>query len=157
MEEVSYDVPLVPQPTDVSCWAASLTMVISHRDQASYSVEDVAAQAGLNTSDSYDWSSIKGAVQSWGLNEVWPASGTPEYWADQLASRGPIWVVETGNPYHAVVLVGISGDGSVDNSRVTVNNPWPPNAGEVQTLDFSTFESDFELGSGADTAMVTAQ
>lgn len=156
MDPVQYDVPLVAQPTDVTCWAASLDMVIGYRDQVSYAVDTVAEQAGLTTTDSHGWSEIQTAVKAWNLVEEGPASGMPDYWATQLANCGPLWVVETGNPYHAVVLIGIDGDGTADGSTVTVNNPWPPNQGEVQTLPFAQFEADFELGAGAGTAMVHA-
>lgn len=37
--DVSYEVPLVPQPTGVSCWAAALAMVVDTRDQVNYPVQ----------------------------------------------------------------------------------------------------------------------
>ncbi len=142
---VNLDVPLVPQPTPVSCWAASLTMVISYRDQASYAPETVAAQANMDVNTGYGWDDIKNAVTAWHLNTEGPACGLPQYWADLLQAHGPAWIVEVGNPNHAVVVVGVNGDGTPAGTTMTVNNPWPPNQGVVEQKAFNDFESDFEL------------
>ena len=66
----------------------------------------------------------------------------------------PLWVVEVGAPYHAVVVAGVDGDGSVDGTNVTVYNPWPPGSGAVETRTFADFERDFELGAGSRAAIL---
>lgn len=151
---VKLDVPLVPQPTATSCWAAALTMVISDREQMSYSVEHVATTAGMDLADSYDWNEIRHAVQVWDLYEEGPVSALPQYWADLLSAYGPIWVVEVGAPYHAVVVIGIQGDGTPENTWVTLNNPWPPELGTVEYKIFTDFDYEFGLGAGANAMMV---
>lgn len=142
-------VPLVPQPTSVSCWVASLTMVISYRDRTSYDPAYVAQAAGMDVHTGYGWNSIRNAVWTWGLVEAGPVSATPETWANMLHNWGPIWIVEVGNPYHAVVVIGIMGDGTPENTWVLVNNPWPPNAGVVEYKVFSDFDYEYGLGAGA--------
>ncbi len=141
---VNYSVPLIPQPTDVSCWAASLAMVVSYRDSASYAPETIAQQSGMDIAGSYGWPDIRNAVSTWGLNTEGPACGLADYWATLLSNHGPIWIVEVGNPNHAVVVVGVNGDGTQEGTTVTLNNPWPPNAGVVETKTFQQFENDFE-------------
>jgi hypothetical protein len=131
-------------------------MLVSWRDQASYSVEDIAAKAGMTTTGSYGWTDIAKAVEVWGLFTQGPASAEPPYWADLMREVGPLWVVEVGAPYHAIVVSGIEGDGSSDGTTIAVNNPWPPQQGEIQSVTFSAFENDFELGSGANTQIVIA-
>ena len=151
---VNLNVPLVPQPTDVSCWAAALTMVVSDRDQASYAVQTIAETAGMDVTTGYGWSQISNAVSTWGLTTEGPVSAMPEYWANLVASNGPIWIVEVGAPYHAVVVVGVNGDGTPEGSTVTLNNPWPPNAGVVETKTFMAFDNEFGLGAGAGAQIV---
>src|SRR5712692_3469625 len=74
---VAFDVPLIPQPTKVSCWAAALAMVISYRDQASHTVDEVANLGGLSLVTGYGWSAISDAVSAWQLNQEGSACGPP--------------------------------------------------------------------------------
>jgi hypothetical protein len=151
---VNYSVPLVPQPTAVSCWAAALTMVVSNRDSASYAPESIAEAAKMDLNTGYGWSDISNAVSAWNLSTEGPVSALPSYWAGLLASSGPLWIVEVGAPYHAVVVVGINGDGTPEGTTVTVNNPWPPNSGAVETKSFTAFDTEFGLGAGASAQIV---
>lgn len=50
---IDHGVSLIPQPTAVTCWAASLAMVASWRDGATYSPATVAARASMNTTTGY--------------------------------------------------------------------------------------------------------
>ena len=61
-----------------------------------------------------------------------------------------------GNPHHAVVVGGIHGDGTPEQTTVTIYNPWPPNQGAVEQKAFLDFDSDFGLGAGANTQIVSA-
>ncbi|GAA3393297.1 papain-like cysteine protease family protein [Cryptosporangium minutisporangium] len=155
--DVITDVVLIPQPTDVSCWAAALAMVVSARDRASRSAEAVALQAGMDVSTGYGWSQIRAAVNAWNLVEEGPRSAEPAEWARMLEAWGPIWIVEIGAPYHAVVLGGIRGDGTAEGTRVTLYNPWPPGVGVIESKSFLDFDSDFGLGAGAGAAIVHAR
>ena len=155
MGDVAYFVPLVAQPTDTSCWAAALDMIVSYRDSTVYFPEYIASQADMSLDEGYGWDEIRSAVAAWNLREDAPASGTVQYWTDQLQQFGPIWVVETGNPYHAVVLTAISGtDEDIANAMVSINNPAPVGQGEARQTQFLLFEDDFELGAGAGASMV---
>lgn len=154
--DVAFDVPLVPQPTRVSCWAAALAMVIGNRDSTSYPVQHVASEAGMNLTTGYGWSNIQNAVSHWGLSQTAPASAEPPYWADLLSSHGPLWIVEVGAPYHAVVLTAMHGTGDVSATEVHLNNPWPPNQGRVEYKTFEDFDNDFGLGAGAGAMIVHA-
>jgi ABC-type bacteriocin/lantibiotic exporter with double-glycine peptidase domain len=156
---VSYgppDLQLVAQPTSVSCWAAALTMVVSYRDKASYDPATIASRAGMDLNTGYGWSQIESAVTAWNLVEEGPTSSDPYDWANKLTQWGPIWVVEIGNPFHAVVLAGINGDGTPDGTMVTVYNPSPVGVGAVQTKSFTAFETEFELGAPANAMLVHA-
>jgi hypothetical protein len=152
---IDYQVELISQPTDVSCWAAGLAMVVSFRDQASYSADEVASRANMDIKRSYGWNDIRSAVSTWQLKEEGPTCAMPGYWAGLLQANGPLWVVEVGNPgTHAVVLVGMHGDGTPEGTSATLNNPWPPNQGAVQEKTFQDFDKDFGLGAKASAMIV---
>lgn len=154
--DTEVEVALIPQPTDVSCWAAALAMVVSTRDQASTTPEAVATQAGMDLETGYGWTDIRRSVTAWGLVEEGPRSAMPEEWARLLSDWGPIWVVEIGAPYHAVILGGVHGDGTPEGSYVTVYNPWPPGLGAIESKPFYDFAEEFGLGAGSEAAMVHA-
>lgn len=154
--DIDYQVQLVPQPTDKSCWAASMAMIVGYRDSASYTADAIAAQAGMDTNTPYSWNDILSAVSAWQLKQIGPASAMPAAWGDLLQSNGPLWIVEVGNPYHAVVVGGIHGDGTPEQTTLTIYNPWPPNQGVVEQKAFLDFDSDFGLGAGSDAQIVSA-
>jgi hypothetical protein len=151
---IGYEVELIPQPTTVSCWAAALAMIVSFRDQASYSPTDVANQANMDVAKGVGWNAIHTAVSTWNLKEEGPMCAVPDYWAKLLESCGPLWVVEVGAPAHAVVVVGLHGDGTPENTHVTINNPWPPNEGAVQEKAFLDFDNEFGLAARANAMIV---
>ena len=139
---VNQSLTLVPQPTDVTCWAASIAMLTNK------SVEDVCTDAGMTTTDSYGWGEIEAAVSAHGLTEIGPACGGPDYFAPML-ERSPLWIVEQGAPYHAVVLAGLNGGGSWDDTEATIYNPWPTGSGAIERKPFAEFAQEYELGAGS--------
>lgn len=139
---VNQSLTLVPQPTDVTCWAASIAMLTSK------TVDDVCTDAGMNTTDGYGWDQIQTAVSVHGLTEIGPACGGPDYFAPML-ERSPLWIVEKGAPYHAVVLAGLNGGGSWDDTMATIYNPWPPGSGAIERKPFAEFAQEYELGAGS--------
>jgi hypothetical protein len=60
--DIDYPVQLVPQPTDMSCWAAAIAMLVGYRDSTSYTPDAIAAQVGMDTSVPYAWSVIQSAI-----------------------------------------------------------------------------------------------
>ena len=140
---VHQSVNLVPQPTEQSCWAASIAMLLGKTP------DEVVQEAGMSLSEGYGWSEIEPAAKKLGLGEVAPACGMPNLLAGWLQDNGPLWVVEVGAPYHAVVVAGVEGDGTVDGTHVIVYNPWPVNSGAIENPTFAQFEQDFELGAGS--------
>jgi len=148
---VGSSIPLIAQPTDTTCWAASIAMLLGK------TVEEVCTGAGMTTTDGYGWPEIQRAVSYWGLREIGPACGGPDYFAPMVQSS-PLWIVEIGAPYHAVVLTGLYTDADEwawDNCTVTVNNPSPVGSGMVQDIPFADFARDYELGSGANAQIVS--
>lgn len=148
--------PLIPQPTEVSCWAASMAMVVSYRAGRRLSPRRIARRARMTLTDGYSWSDIRKAVSTWGLRTIAPATWMPEPWNDMLSRLGPLWIVQVGDPYHAVVLTGMHGDGTVGATEVTLLNPWPPGEGAVEYLTFEDFNNRYGAGAGAEAQIVHA-
>ena len=109
----------------------------------------------MDTTKGYGWKQIQMAVAAWDLEEEGPVCAMPDYWANLLESCGPLWVVEVGAPAHAVVLVGMHGNGTPEGTNVTVNNPSPPNTGDKnQTNAFLAFDNEFGLAARANAMIV---
>lgn len=94
--DVWNEVPLVPQTTGMSCWAAAAAMIIGWRDKLSVAPPEVARGAG--TWQSYAGGLHPGDVQSlaraWGLTEERRATWTPEALRRILERHGPVWLGE---------------------------------------------------------------
>lgn len=126
----AYDVPLIPQPNTTSCWAASMAMLVSHRDSAMVSPQQIADPAGMNLNSSYGWDILRRAIRHWGLRE-YPATPALSEFAGLLRNNGPLWLVVTGAPTHAVVLTGS------DGTLFSWNDPWPPGVGRQAVMQTS--------------------
>jgi len=120
---VSYDVALIAQPNTTSCWAASMAMLVSYHERRTVSAQQIADAVGLDLNSSYPWSVLRDAARVWRLQEV-PMTPALSELPGLLLRHGPLWMVVTGAPTHAVVLTGS------DGRRYSWNNPWPPNVGE---------------------------
>jgi|GEM_PF-2150345 len=163
---VAYDVPLIPQTTKATCWAASMAMLLSGLDGVSYSDAQVFSDMGLDINASYDeLASIDGAntvAASYGfLPIVVPETSQAfdaETWMGWLESYGPMWIAIEGDPSHAVVLTGGTYDDETGEATFTLNDPWenlaysddpiwfePANSGEVRTLDLYELNETFNL------------
>jgi hypothetical protein len=152
---VTLDVPLVPQPTSVSGWAAALATVVGARDGGvPPTPAAVAGRAGLDVDTAYAWPQIREAVAAWGLVAETPRGSPPQEWAALLREWGPIAVVETGAPHHVAVAVGITGDGTPDGTWVRLHDPWPPGVGSVALRIFTEFDQEFGPRAGSGVAMV---
>ena len=158
LNPVVYDTPMVYQPDDLSCWAATIAMVASGslNDGSFYTVDQVIDFADEDGGGRFRgpvrWAAIKVAMERWGLRELAPASWPPEGWANLLNNYGPLGVVlrPDGNPdglFHAVVLCGISGGGDPENTITTVNDP-RQSRGRRQ-MSFLDFAEEWSLGAAA--------
>jgi len=120
------DVQLVPQLTNMSCWAAAAAMIIGWRDSVSIDPSDVATGTGvwaaytngLNPTD------VPTLANAWGLIMEPPQSYSIDGLRQLLASCGPLWVAAAVPGLHAIVVTGMYGDGSVGDTYVRINDPW---------------------------------
>lgn len=162
MVDVSYDVPLIPQPDKASCWCGSMAMLVSYHRQASYLPEQLAQDVGLSLRTSYGWDELEAVKDGFGFVAIeLPSNASlypePAQWADWLSALGPLWVTTIGAPSHAIIVRGISGDLTPEGTVMEINNPWdttaafsddeiefdPPNEGLAYRQTFADFANDF--------------
>lgn len=154
--DVKHDVPLVPQQTGYSCWAAGAAMVVGWRDRISVDPSEIAratgywAQyaAGLNAEDTQ-------MFKVWRLTPEAAQTYTVAGFADLLKRHGPLWVASAEPGPHIRVVTGLVGDGTAAGTLVYINDPWElgmasfhlPNRGSQYTESYQRFvEKQESLG-----------
>jgi papain like cysteine protease AvrRpt2 len=146
---MQYDVPLIPQATGMGCWAASIAMILSWQNEASFDPGMIAAnpggisyvpnlQSGLDPNDQYILSRNGFALEP-------PQCYTAGAVYDLLKSYGPLWVAcltplpprNTLEPHIRVVT-------GMDGGTLSVNDPWPVNRGARYRRPFTFFFGEME-------------
>ena len=134
---VNYDVPLIPQPTKVSCWAGSMAMIISYKNKEEMSPENLVNKTGRSLYQSYGWDELDEVRNLYKFKSVIDVpSNTSNYylpskWYEWLSTYGPLWYTAiwdaNANASHAMVITGIDGDIDDEHPEKTfvyINNPW---------------------------------
>ena len=157
-----YEVFLEPQPDKLSCWAASMAMLVSYQRQQSVVPEALAQEVGRSLRTSYDWDMLNAVKDHFGFQDIdLPSNASlyppPQQWADWLNQYGPLWITVVGAPSHAIVVKGIEGDLTPDGTTMYLLNPWdintnfdgdpigfnPPNNGLEYSQSFADFADSF--------------
>jgi ABC-type bacteriocin/lantibiotic exporter with double-glycine peptidase domain len=146
---ISWPVTLVPQHATMSCWAASIAMLVNYRDGTQLTDADVCTQAGIAPEQGAVDTDYPKLAQHWRLHDVAGQCMTSDGWA-QLLSAGPTLV---GWPGHIVVASGIYDDGST-GAHIYVLNP-DPGVGEGW-LTWQQMEDKFELRANRSMHMMRA-
>lgn len=134
--DVWHQVPLVPQLTGMSCWAACAAMIVGWRDRLDVEPTEIAAGAGR-------WQAYREGLEpddtgrfaaTWGLVPDPRRSFTVADLRGLLEAHGPLWVGQADPDLHVICIVGMYGDGSEHGTFVRVNDPWPLGRGERYRL-----------------------
>lgn len=150
MAHIVENMKLIPQALGMSCWYASLQMLIKWKEE-----KDQKSFAHL-ISPEFDAECIKirdgntglvnpqilNLARRLGLKHVPPVSPTPDAMEGWLRDYGPLWVNGTS---HIVVLAGIMWLPGVGH-MVLVYDPWPVNVGKVEWRSLS----DWYAGTAVD-------
>ncbi len=153
-----YNVPLIPQSASMSCWAASMAMILEFKNEASYDQSLLAEnfggpsytrqlQSGISISDTY-------ILRRYGFTLEAPVCYSAEGLYTLLFNNGPLWIAAAVPSGHVRVITSmdlISGANS-DNSRVYINDPWEVgmtvfrqnNRGSRYSLTFSQLMAQYE-------------
>lgn len=134
---MNYDVPLVPQTSNMSCWAASIAMILGWKRQMSIP-DTVIAQnpGGLNYMTSYTAGldpNDKYILEANGFGIESPQCYTTAGIESLLTRKGPLWVATWAPGPHIRVVTGMNG------SALSINDPAPVNRGSRYTRPFSEF------------------
>lgn len=148
--EVVYDVPLIPQQTGMSCWAAGAAMLVFWRDQVSFDVSEVVR-------DNSYWSEYAHGlpIEDTSIFDVFgmiEEPSQPPYSVAEIQELlelyGPLWV--TGMPGHVRVVTGLVGDGTPEGTMVLINDPWDI---DMEGFDLSNQGSQYAMTFSQFTAM----
>ncbi len=139
---VRFDVELIAQTSNVSCWAAATAMIVGWRDWVVLRPEEIVDGTGywaFYHNDRYrldrelDPDDLN-MFEVWGLVPETRRDFNIEYIADLLWNYGPLWVASdeelTGNGRrygHIRVITGIRGDGTPEGTILYINDPWDRN------------------------------
>lgn len=144
-------VPLYGQKYPMSCWAASMRMILASKwifvpddDAIAAPTKDEPSLAtGLNPNATL-------CLENWGFSMLAPASYTAAGFAHLVRSRGPLWVAcdvrfpgaSRASP-HIRVVTGVQGEGS--GMLLNVNDPGPVGRGSQYNESYATFIAKNEL------------
>lgn len=131
-----HEVPLVPQVTGMSCWAAAAAMLIGWRDSIAVDPGEVARAAGRwqEYSAGLEPKDVGSFARTWGLIMEPTAPLDGPRLLRLLSAHGPLWVGEASPGLHVVVVTGLVGDGTDDGSELRIADPWPVGRGERYRL-----------------------
>lgn len=130
---ISHQVTLFPQPTDMTCWSAAVTMLFGDRS--------VGPGSGtLGPTGGLEGHSVPAFAASHGLTVYYPQS-----WAVQglvqLLRRGPVAMLGNMPSGHAVVIGGIATDGTPQGTELTIYDPW--RGGKVIKVNYNKLMQTF--------------
>ena len=153
---VGYRVPLIPQTTSMSCWAAGIAMIVAWRRGISIDPVLVAAnpggvsylaqfQSGLSPNET-------AILRRWGLVTEPPQSYEPDTFGNLLQRYGPLWVAASVPGPHIRVVTGYQPSASAAQAIVAINDPWEsgmhafrwPNRGAQYTRTYLQFTREVE-------------
>jgi len=147
--DVWNEVPLVPQLTGMSCWAAAAAMIVGWRDRLAVRPDEVATgsgrwgayEEGLLPTD------VESLAATFHLELEPPRAWDVETLRRRLEEVGPLWLGEASPGLHSIVVTGIFGDGSDDGTFVRINDPWPVGRGERYLLTFRSLMQNLSAAS----------
>lgn len=123
--KISYTVPRLKQPTNMSCWATAIAMMVSWKKHMSIAPETIADElgytqefktGGLHPEDTK-------VFKYWGLKWQAPMCYSVQGFADLLKSRGPVWIAGNPKAPHVRVIIAMNGDGTPEKTMFTINDP----------------------------------
>ena len=163
------EVQMIPQPTDMGCWATAAAIVIGWRDRTSVSPSALASCINLERQmqDGLTPPEVSVFANASGLTVEPNACYTPDGFAQLIEYNGPIWVAAVVNApvrfFHAVVVTGMYRANGAYFVRVTdpldrvVGSPGSPGArtippthstGSRYIMTYEDFTSEFEAAAG---------
>jgi hypothetical protein len=162
--EIRYTVPLIAQPTNMTCWAASIAMIYAWFRNIRVNPAEIRDGVGVWRNFPAEWRNSgllpnePRVFQRFHFCCEAPRQYTVDSLSNMLRTFGPLWVAAsvdlggTGPAAHVRVVTGMHGDGTPDGTQVVINDPWGEglpanptaaqmanNQGRTYEIPFSTF------------------
>ena len=144
-------VPIVAQPSPMTCWAAVMTMMWSWKNKTSLPIRDALGTIGakyvamFDAGNGLDDQTARTLYNDARLEVSEGFNPTIEGWESFLRKYGPLYVdvgLAASNNTHAVIVTGISGDGTAAGTSISYINP---DGGRTETVPFAAFNAKYEL------------
>ncbi|HEY2974825.1 MAG TPA: papain-like cysteine protease family protein [Pyrinomonadaceae bacterium] len=148
--------PVIAQPSGLTCWAAVVTMMWSWKNNQSMAIPDVLAQIGSQWVDRFKAGKslakniAKDLYDAAGLVQLISFNPTIEGWLELLQKYGPLYVdvgYNTGTGTHAIIVIAIKGDGTAAGTTITYVDP---DGGKTVPMNFSDFLVKYEAKSAVE-------
>lgn len=114
-----HQVDFLPESAVLSRWAACAAMMLNWRSHEQYEEEELVAHfrgTGIDPANNIDCEYLP---EQLGMTVTRDLRATPDLWERSL-SDGPIMI---GSPRSVIVVAGLQGDGTPDDTRVHVLDP----------------------------------
>ncbi|MFW5774738.1 MAG: papain-like cysteine protease family protein [Chitinivibrionales bacterium] len=127
-------VPVLAQPTNMTCWATTFTMLHSWKHNQSVDIAEAVGSVGPQWHQKYAGNQglspsekVTFLAQA-GLSAEPPMNLSVDGWEQLLRNFGPLWVTTdeaAGAPWaiHARIITGIRGDGTAGGSSFQIIDP----------------------------------
>lgn len=135
----------MPQLTGMSCWAAAAAMLVGWRDSISARPDEIAHGAGYWEAyrEGLDPYCIEQLSRHWNLTPLNQWQMNFHSLQRVLYNFGPVWVGEASPGLHSIVITGLYGDGTSENTWLRINDPWPIGRGERYSKSLADLTRDF--------------
>ena len=67
---LQYQVPLIPQPDKLSCWAASMAMLVSYKRNTITDPQSLAIEVNRILRTSYNWDTLEEVKSHFGFKQI---------------------------------------------------------------------------------------
>jgi GH24 family phage-related lysozyme (muramidase) len=124
--------PVVAQPSPMTCWAAVMTMMWSWKNNQSLPIRSALAAIGpkyvamFDSGSALDDQTARTLYNDARLEVSEGFNPSIEGWESFLKKYGPLYVdvgLTASNNTHAVIVTGIAGDGTASGTRITYVQP----------------------------------
>ena len=155
IDPIFHNVTLIPQPNERSCWAAAMAMIESYRrsragiEPSLLSAQGLADAVGLDLDETYDWDALDEVKEHFDFQDVTITGSTypdADKWRRWLQEYGPLYVTVHGDPSHAIIVRGISGNLTPQGCRLDILDPSPPNIGAHLPMTVAELNEEFNRG-----------
>lgn len=147
-------VPIVAQPSNMTCWATVATMMLSWHDKQSYTIQAAMDKAGAKYRTMFDNNEglpateqeVEAFTTACGMKIEYPMSYTVSGLRALLENHGPLVAITDEAPgemwaIHARVIRGMYGDGTINGTFLRINDPA---GGRQYTESFKAFSQKYE-------------